>query len=128
LAKHQAELLPGGCHAEVAGGDDAMREAASKITTTIAGAGKRTAGRLVHRPIAVDAWLLQALYASRNATLGRPSLQGGRAKYTLTQWSVVAGGYFRHLRACRASDALKLRSSGEKPQNLGFITSTNFRP
>ena len=43
-------------------------------------------------PIAVDVWLLQPLSASRNATLGQPSLQGGRAKYALTQWSVVVGG------------------------------------
>ncbi len=135
------------------GGDDAMHKAASKITTAIAGAGKRTAGRLVHRRprslqrrrrrpaialflaskfrlarIAVDTWLLRPLRASRNATLGQPSLQGGRAKYALTQWSVVVGSYLRHLRACYAGDALKVRGSEEKPQNLGFVASTNFRP
>jgi hypothetical protein len=43
-------------------------------------------------PITVDAWLLQPLRASRNATLGQPSLQVARAKYALTQWSVVVGG------------------------------------
>ena len=79
-------------------------------------------------PIAVDAWLLQPLCASRNATLGQPSLQGGRAKYALTQWSVVVGGYLRHLRACHASDALKLRGSGEKPQNLGIRRFYEFPP
>ncbi len=79
-------------------------------------------------PIAVDRWLLQPLRASRNATLGQSNLQVARAKYALTQWSVVVGGYFRHLRACYAHDALKVRGSGEKPQNLGFAASTNFRP